>query len=103
MLSQLSVTPVTKFVTSKVWYLWLGGHIEGVWPFNTITGGSRSTTVIVCVQLEWLPASSVAVHVIVVVPLGYVAVNCSPSLRVPVMVGVLSQLSVAVAVPGDTC
>jgi hypothetical protein len=39
----------------------------------------------------------------VVVPLGYVAVNGCPSLLVPVMVGLLSQLSVAVAVPGLTC
>jgi hypothetical protein len=38
----------------------------------------------------------------VVVPFGYSATNGWASLRVPVMVGVLSQLSVAVAVPVTT-
>src|SRR5882762_6963263 len=39
----------------------------------------------------------------VVVPPGYVSVKGLPSLRVPVIVGWLSQLSVAVAAPGTTC
>src|SRR5438128_9750456 len=38
----------------------------------------------------------------VVVPLGYGAFKACPSLRTPVIVGLLSQLSVAVAVPGFT-
>src|SRR6266404_4684407 len=67
-----------------------------------MVGASLSTTVTVCVQLDWLPAESVAVQVIVVVPFGYSAINGWLSLRVPLMVGLLSQLSVAVAVPVTT-
>jgi hypothetical protein len=68
---------------------------------NVIVGGSSSLTVMVCVQLEWLPEGSVAVHVIVVVPSGYGSVKGCPSLRLAVTVA-LPQLSEAVAVPGLT-
>jgi hypothetical protein len=67
-----------------------------------IVGFSVSLTVTVWVHDEVLFASSVAVQVIVVVPLGYGAFSGWLSLRVPLIVGVLSQLSVAVAVPGLT-
>src|SRR6266404_7751432 len=73
-----------------------------MFPLNVIVGGSLSTTVTVCVQLDWLPEASVAVQVMVVVPFGYDAFNGWLSLRVPVTVGLVSQLSVAVAVPGLT-
>src|SRR6266851_1557353 len=73
-----------------------------MFPLNVIVGGSLSTTVTVCVQLDWLPEASVAVQVIVVVPFGYGAFKGWLSLRVPTTVGLLSQLSVAVAVPGFT-
>jgi len=66
-----------------------------------ITGGSQSLTVTAWVQVAVLPHSSVAVQVIVVVPQGYRSVNSSPSLRVPVIIGAESQLSLAVAVPGS--
>src|SRR5947207_1025742 len=70
---------------------------------QVITGFSVSLTVTVWVHDELLSELSVAVHVIVVVvPAGYGASNACPSLRVPVTVGLLSQLSVAVAVPGLT-
>ncbi len=48
-----------------------------------------------------MPFTSVAVHVIVVVPTGYGAFRGWLSLRVPTMVPT-AQLSVAVAVPGFT-
>src|SRR5207244_1339604 len=56
-------------------------------------------TAIVCAAEPVLPAASVADHVIVVVPTGYVSDNALPSERTPVAVTV-EQLSVAVAVPG---
>jgi hypothetical protein len=40
-------------------------------------------TVTVCVQVVMLPAVSVAVQVIVVIPTGYGSVNRRPSLRLP--------------------
>src|ERR1700752_4708457 len=67
-----------------------------------IVGASTSLTVTVCWHEDVLPESSVALQVIIVVPFGYGALSGWPSLRVPTMVGVLSQLSVAVAVPGLT-
>src|SRR5437899_242465 len=73
-----------------------------MFPLNVIVGGSLSTTVTVCVQLDWLQEASVAVQVMVVVPFGYSAIRGWLSLRVPLMVGLMSQLSVAVAVPVTT-
>ena len=73
-----------------------------MFPLKVIDGGSLSTTVTVCVQLDRLPELSVAVQVIVVVPAEYVgSATGFPSLRLPVTVG-LPQLSVAVAVPVTT-
>src|SRR6266498_3592813 len=97
--SQLSLTLEMKSAGVNVSYLWSGGDIEGMFPLKVIVGGSLSTTVTVCAHDEWLPELSVAVQVIVVVPFGYSAINDWLSLRVPVMLGLLSQLSVAVAVP----
>lgn len=68
---------------------------------QVIVGGVLSLTVTVCRHDPVLPAASVAVQVIVVVPTGYGAVNAALSLRCPA--GVTDeQLSVAVAVPGFT-
>jgi hypothetical protein len=60
-----------------------------------ITGNSVSVTVMVCTHDLVLPAPSVAVHVMVVVPMGYNALSARLSLRTPVSEGV-PQLSVAV-------
>ncbi len=67
-----------------------------------MVGLSVSLTVTVWLHDELLFALSLAVQVIVVVPFGYGAFSGWLSLLVPVMVGLLSQLSVAVAVPGFT-
>src|SRR5437773_11801733 len=97
--SQLSVTvgrvkttvPVQLVLATTTWL-----------PGQTNTGGSLSITVIVCWQVFELPQASVAVQVMVVTPFGYGSLNGLLSLRVPTMVGWLSQLSVAVAVPTTT-
>ncbi len=68
-----------------------GGHV--------ITGGVASCTRINWIHVLELPQSSVAIHVLVIVkvcgPVGFDTSVC-------VMVGVVSQLSVAVAVPVTT-
>src|SRR5258708_6106820 len=58
-------------------------------------------TVTDCVALAELPCASFAVQVIVVVPMGYVALSGCASPRTPVTVPP-GQLSVAVAVPRST-
>ena len=68
----------------------LAGHV--------IVGFSLSTTITSRLQVELLPALSVAVQVMVVVPTGNGSVND----RLGVATTVPSQLSVAVATPGDT-
>lgn len=67
-----------------------------------ICGSSLSKTTTVCSHDELLPAASVAVQVIVVVPTGNGSVIGLLSLRVGVGITVPSQLSVAVATPGET-
>ena len=93
---QLSNTDDTKSLTANVVYLWFGGHNDGVMPFSVIVGGVLSITVMACVAVDVLPAPSVAVQVMVVVPTGNVFPDGE---RVMVTV---PQLSVAVAVPGST-
>ena len=66
---------------------------------GAITDGfSLSLTVTVCVVLDVTVSTSVAVHLIVVTPLGYAAFRASPSLRTPEIV-TPGASSVAVAVP----
>src|SRR5436190_1967182 len=69
---------------------------------QVIAGASLSFTVTVWSHDELLPALSVAVQWIVVVPTGNGSVSGFPSLRLGVGTTALSQLSVAVATPGDT-
>ena len=61
-----------------------------------ITGSSSSVTVTVWVHVEVFPAASVAVHVTVVVPTGYVAGASLLTVTAPV------QLSEVVGVPNTT-
>ena len=64
---------------------------------KVITGGVLSSTKMVCIQLLELPQSSVARHVrVMVYSCGHAPATVT---SVDVIVGVASQLSVAVAVP----
>ena len=101
-LSWAEAVPRVASLTSAS-HVVLPGPVEAVtFGGAVIVGFSVSLTVTVCVHDEWLPEASVAVQVIVVVPTGYGELNDWLSLRVPVTLGLLSQLSVAVAVPGLT-
>src|SRR5437588_773296 len=71
-------------------------------PGQLIAGASLSLTVTVWSQDELLPELSVAVQVIVMLPTGNGSVMGLLSLRLGTGVTVPSQLSVAVATPGDT-
>jgi hypothetical protein len=92
--SQLSVAVAVPLappgaVLAVHWIVKFGGQV--------ITGGVLSSTKIVCVQLLELPQSSIARHVLVIV---YSCGHAPPTVTsVDVIVGVASQLSVAVAVP----
>ena len=74
----------------------LSGRYTVISDGQLIVGGVLSTTVTICVAVELLPATSVAVQVIVVLPTGNVLPD---GLRVIVTA---EQLSVAVAMPGST-
>ena len=67
---------------------------------QVMTGFSLSVARIVWRQLELLPLSSVAVQVMVVVPVGYGAERAALSERTPTIEATW-QLSVAVAVPTE--
>ena len=91
--SQLSVAVAVPVAAGNVlvlhWMVTLDGQV--------IDGAALSSTTMVCTQVLELPQSSAAVHVLVIVcscghPPGTVA-------SAKVIVGVPSQLSVAVAVP----
>jgi hypothetical protein len=69
---------------------------------QVIVGFSLSVTITCWSHDELLPALSVAVHVMVVLPTGNGSVIGLLSLRLGTGVTVPSQLSVAVATPGDT-
>jgi hypothetical protein len=92
--SQLSVAVAVPFappgaVLAVHWIVRFGGHV--------ITGGVLSSTKMVCRHVLELPQSSVAIHVRVMV---YSCGHAPPTVTsVDVIVGVASQLSVAVAVP----
>jgi hypothetical protein len=92
--SQLSVAVAVPAgppgaVLTEHWMVTLAGQV--------ITGGVLSSTKMICVQVLELPQSSVALHVLVMV---YSCGQAPPTVTsVEVMVGVASQLSVAVAVP----
>jgi len=101
-LSLADAVPRVALLTSASQVVLPGPVFAVTFDGAVIVGFSVSLTVTVCVHDERLPEWSMAVHVIVVVPFGYGALNDWLSLRVPLMVGLLSQLSVAVAVPGFT-
>lgn len=64
---------------------------------QVMTGATLSSTVMICVHVDELPQSSVAIHVRVIV---YSWGQAPPDVTsLEVMVGVPLQLSVAVAVP----
>ena len=91
--SQLSVAVAVPVFAGKV----LAVHSIVSEAGHVMTGGVLSSTIIVCVHVLLLPQSSVAVHVLTIVP------SCGQEppmiLSDEVIVGVASQLSVAVAVP----
>src|SRR5687768_2930870 len=68
---------------------------------TVIVGASTSSTVTCWPAVAALPARSVTVQVIVLVPTGYGASRAAPSERVPATT-TPEQLSAAVAVPGST-
>jgi hypothetical protein len=75
----------------------LAEHCIVIFGGQVITGGVLSSTKMVCVQLLELPQSSIARQVLVIV---YSCGHAPPTVTsVEVIVGVESQLSVAVAVP----
>src|SRR5689334_14307108 len=91
--SQLSMAVAVPVLAGNVlpvhWMVTFAGQVN--------TGGTLSSTTIVCTHAVELPQSSVAVHVRVIVS------SCGhwpPTvISVEVIVGVASQLSVAVALP----
>src|SRR5947209_194431 len=87
-----SLAPTVRLTTAPL------AEVAGTVRFagQVIVGVVRSLTVIVWVAEPELPAGSVAVQVITVVPAGYGSVSGFPSLRAPTGVRVPAQVSTAV-------